>query len=545
VKKAFLPVIIGVFAFFCAIWGAENLQEKKIFLSANSTADEPIYTFPGGKKMIYKTAENLYVEYEIGVGETNLGIHCYPLAVQFLDEERYVVIDLINVKVMKGNVILKTLENTNIGYIEKLYFDDFENIYFKNSYRTGDRFFNLKVTKNNTISFDEIPEIPPKLVQKQVKNALGEVVLGVDFAQKSLNRATGDTIEISNHDIILSTDASYFKILNSTHANWKANLYGFNNRENVFMRASAGTVLFEFPNSIRPIAKLTSDTNLQIITTQSGLSLNNILYGAFDFAYVLHPFYGPIYVENSVQNPLLQMNFSISNNAELGFDAQNTQKMARTLLNNVPIYRFPTAVYPLGVNERDLVIKYLPRNFELTDRTHDTSLQVLRKITIPDRVAAPRYYFEVRLDADGTPSRTGEFVGYIDEGLIIDSYRGLSDKRINTNAKIVLSSGTAGVSVWYYDENGVLCENENEKLYNGDRIQVIGKLNDRFTHVLFVGFDESREGYIETKYIVNDGINPWQIVAAVSLMACIATIAWIVVRRYSRARHAANCAMKS
>jgi len=550
VKRLVLPVIIGVFALFCALCGVNFLNEKKIFLYANSTDLTFVCTSLDGETEIYKNADNVYIEKTESGDFVPIGIHCYPRAVQYLDENRYVVLDHVNIKIMKNdttNTVLNTLWDTKIGTVKRIYFDDYENIYYSSLLKN----FRLCITKSNTMTIEEIDEIPQKMLAKQLKNSNGEAVSGFDNAQKSLCRATGETIEIVGH-LVQKNDPSpsYFKILSSTpNVNWKTNLYDFTTRESAFLKVNVDdAVLFEFPNNIRPITRIAKGEILRVITPKSGRKLGGNDYGLYDFAYILHPIYGPIYIENSTESPLLAFDFAKSGAAELGFDPSNVYTLARTLVSNVRIYRYPTAVYPAAwATPDELVIKYLPRNYDITDITYNTSLRILREITLGDRTVAPRFYYEVQINIDGTPDRTGgAYVGYIDKGLIIDSFRGLNEKRISTNAKIVTDSGTNGVVVWDYNEKGVLVPNENEKLFNGNRIQIVGKYDGRFLHIRFAGFgDEPREGFIDAKYVVKDGINPWQIVALVSLICCISIVSWIIWRRFFRRGRAVNCVPKS
>lgn len=554
-KKHFLPVIIGAFALLGIFFGAQKFHEKNIFLYAQTISSEPVWTSEDGKINIYKSENGNYIQREKiskdQIKESNIGIHCNIRGVQYIDHERYVVIDLVNIKVMKNNEVLKTSADTKIGEIEEIYFDDFDTLYFA----ALDKKYSLKIAQNNEPTLEEVDILPDF---KPLRNSMFEIVEeieGYGTAKKSLNRATGESIEVIEKHKIQKNAASieYFKILQSKKPDWTDNLYAYDGRENIFMRAKEGSILYAFPNNISPIARLSETDSaraLQIITPKSTLQLGVQTYPSggkkFDFAYVLHPNYGAIYIENSDLNPLLTTKYDKIGAQELGFDAENALCMVRTLVNNVRIYRFPTAVYPQGTNPDHLVVKYLPRNYDITDQTHNTSLRVLREITIPDRIISARYYYEVRIDEDGVPNPvSGAFVGYIDTGFVIDSFRGLSEKRIVTNAKVVTDSSTNGVFVWDYNEKGVLVANEFEKLTSGSRVQVIGKLDGKYTHVRFDGFGEPREGYIETKYLVNDGINPWQIVALVALIGCIGIVSWIAVRQFSRKERAEDCAKKS
>lgn len=529
-------------------------------------AFEPyIDTATGDTILVYRMNDKMYYQQRVieGIAQppTPIGYNYNPLAIYCIDETRYIVADFGGVKLMRSadDTPIADFPETDQKKAKLFYeirYDLWQNVYLRSPEVTGSKWHNYTINlSNNTVRY--IGETDPNyLPTTPITDSTDRAPYTTLDAKTSLCRETGELFRIVGGEIERTpAPADYFKILDTKTKDFTKHIYEYANRQNIFMRAGRDVVLYRFPNAVRPIEMVSAGAQFQIITERSELynadqtDITTAEYGKFNWAYVLHQTYGGVYVENR-NGSLMPTTYSREGTA-LDFD------VARTLMNDLPIWRFPTTRYPLPSSAayKEMIIGHLPRNFALSGVEAQPGLKILREITIHD--AGGRAYYEIRIDINGhapNPNRTGEaldperhaYVGYIDSRFVTDSRKLLDEHRVSTNAKIVLppDKRAGGISVYYLDVDGNLVANENETLYHGARVQVTTKLNEKFTKVLFAGYGNvegdhdftSRDGYIETIYISRDGITPWQIVSVIALITSLGVVVFISIQYLKKRR---------
>jgi len=275
------------------------------------------------------------------------------------------------------------------------------------------------------------------------------------------------------------------------------------------------------------------------------LRKNSILYDGsetikFDnYAYVLHgttPYYISL---DQLEEAEDDTGFATRN---LGFSADNKPFdqndryigfAGRVLVLDLPIYKYPTST------NQNLIIGYVNRNFALIGNSPLPGLKLNREITVPD--ANGRYY-EVLVDADGNPPEDGYidptkhiYVGYINTRYIIDSYTSPSRApNFQSNARITLPSWLENKLPVHAAANPDTAY-KDEYLEHGQRIRLLEPLDRSkpFTQVIYYGgFEQELIGFIETAYIIPDGISGWQVAAIIGLMVSISVGIYIGIRHF-------------
>jgi len=522
-----------------------EVSQKPVYVVANSATE--IYVIDENKKSIclYNLNDNGALEYKrtiIGSIGANMGYHHTPHAITVIDENRYVIIDEHATK------LIDTSKNTIVDYAPiqaaSIVFDQWRTVYIT---RMNGRVHALNISQppsaNNPRQL-EVGFITPTM---KLTNSLGIEVDGDDLdmndtsatvingmpddlrtqtSKWSLCRLTGRVFYIADNHAIrwYKPDPSYWNPSESQYApiDWRDNIIEYQSPEHtdLFMQIKTTAILYAYPNALRPQLRL-EGSKLQVLSLSS--SMNELdankqvinTFGPFDdYATVLYRgglFY--VHVDELDGNT----NYYTEN---LGFHQDNINRIGRVLVHNLPVYR-----YPFGT-DASLALPYqLYRNYGgLTDNTSGPGgLRILRLITEPD--SRRETFYEIRIDADGKPNHaTGTHVGYVSTELVMDSHKGPDRVVFTSNARVVFSTNDIANrrNMVYSDDQGTLYSN-TEKLSNRQGVRVVGELDrsKKYTLVEYEGYGRILSGWIETKFIVPNGITPWQIVAIVGLIAAI------------------------
>ena len=287
----------------------------------------------------------------------------------------------------------------------------------------------------------------------------------------------------------------------------------------LFMEVSSSSLLFDFPNSIRPRSTLTAGTRVLILSHVA--EIDGLLFP--DYAYVL------VGRQTGYVNRTRFLT-STAYVATTVFDRGplNPDRIGRVVVNNAPIYKYPTGI----VNE--LLLSSVNMNHATSDT--EPGLIINRRITVPD--ARDWTFFEVRLNADGTPNPDGRYVGFISIGHVINFFYGPSNPRFVSNARVnVPRTENPRVAPVFYDSLGL---NPNgDFLPHNHRIRINGPMNGEFTRIIYqlvLHDDEDftvviqRHGYIKTSFIIADGLTTLQLIGIIiAVIGAIAAVCLIVL----------------
>jgi hypothetical protein len=561
-KRIILPMILISFCILTAALGGVLLNQNQPQLRADTipqwNSSQVIDTFfipaevssSGNDIYAYRLADNSY--WESTGGEPNyVGRHYYPRTVLCLDETRYIVACMGGVKIVnKQSGEISYLPDNNfksIKTIKKIYFDGWQNLYLVDNLNHKFLYTIPRGGISATLTATLTPpaDIPQNIADKILCDAQGNPfttgneyfdalgisqVTAANNLKWSLERELGVVFYIDGHEIKTHQIDPYFDVSAMVHYNWKAHKYTQAAAAELFLQTKYPVVVTKFPHEIHPMEQIAGGKNVMVIQSNE------------KFAYVLHPILGGVYIARDALQTV-ETGFAIGGRVALGFNEENDDCIGRTIFYNVPIYPFPTATYPQNVPPSSMIWHELPRNFCLTDNTHNPGIKIRRKVVIPDHNG--RLYYEVTVNSAGTPPNplaTPDhiFVGYIDTLLIIDSYTKALEQRFNSNAQVIINqemSDAGGLRV-YTIRDGEMILADGEFLQNKQKIHVVGKLDKhaQYTQILYENKynDKPLEGYIETKYIVPDGIGAWQIVSIIAIISSICVVAFIIFRHVRR-----------
>jgi hypothetical protein len=530
------------------------------------------------------------------------GYHLSPRAVEVIDEYRYVVADATGVKLV--NTRFNTVTPICALLVDRILFDEWKHIYLigEETVQNGIVVSKYKITKNIATGGDVIEYMGivdggissiPLSVPPMPLNSLGVPITtddirdipfigaALEYAENenfnaqqtdnllssyrpmwSLCRETGKVFYVSTegaerHIIRSYTIAGYYKILEKSPYDWTRHLYT-DGAENLFMRLSVDTVLYNLPNALHPVEKICpAGTDMSIVSTQSYMfgtagfcGTQNIAdfdpSPAFSYAMVVLPS-GVFYVKNT---NLVPVNFQIARE-DLGFIERAEHKYGvRVLVPNLPIYRYPSNTYP--VDEADVIVGRLVRNFALNGNNVKTpGLEIIRKIHIESML---KDFYEIHITDTGAPPNplsgtvynpaVHKYVGYVDSSFVNDTYLGAGRTLFTPNARVQVRTNIndgQGIKVYTLPTGAAADESVGEYLKNNKKVKILGNYNKRaaYTQVQYLEYGVIIEGWVETRYIKPDGISSIQIVAIVVLSMSVLTLG-VILYRFVHARKRAD-----
>ena len=204
---------------------------------------------------------------------------------------------------------------------------------------------------------------------------------------------------------------------------------------------------------------------------------------------------------------------------------------ARVMFSHTIVYKFPTT------SER-LTLLTLEKNFEQYT-WQNGGLRLENKVIAPD--VRGFSFYEILLSRDEQsgqyfPDVTGIYVGYVNANNVIDYYLGPSIPRFLPNATVNIpaSANTSSIQVYELANSGVFVPLQNEILTHRQNIRFFGRL-DRSQKYTYIHYDDAelgrtRDGWIETKYIMPNGLSALQLIAiAVLVLIVIAGVVFVVI----------------
>ena len=295
-------------------------------------------------------------------------------------------------------------------------------------------------------------------------------------------------------------------------------------------RPDTAAVLYTYPNAMEPIAQISA---AELGVTLKVLKYETVIDGhTLPYAYAMYETQGSEsmpgkhyvgYIAYALTEEVVASDYSTT---DLKFRPQN-QPLAgagsgRIILNGVLIFKYPTSV------DFELVAGSAPKNFNLPD---GDGLIINREITVAD--LRGWVFYEVGLDANGSPDPFGPYVGYIAKGHVIDSTEPPSNVQFSSNARIV---ALASEKVQVYGDASNQFPYENEYLVNKQEIRISMPFDKSqpYTRVTFVDKAIGLEytGYVETRYIKPDGISALQVIGVILVAGALIAVAVLLVRSF-------------
>jgi len=373
----------------------------------------------------------------------------------------------------------------------------------------------------------------------------------------SIDRMNGRVFYVPYHDPVTrheirhtqlgDIDNPYFNPSDFEHRNWR-NIrvaHGLGDThpaysERLFMDIQAGTLLYQFPNSIGPLQIAPARTHVKVLAYNAMLyepGTSNLIPArpniSFNYALVLYRNQA-FYVN---RNRLIAIDFATRN---LGYLPENSPYdgnnqfvgfSGRVLMNN-------TLIYSLPIQDQSFVIGRLTRNFAIEGYAPGPGLRINRRITI---AVGGITFYEVRINHGNpaSPMANGAFVGFVDTNLVQDAHLTPSRRAFTTNGRVrVLPQSMineyGGLSI-FYDSGGEI--RFEDILESRERIEILGRLDrtQRFTQIRYFAFDRMHVGWVETEFIELNRVTAWQIIAIIALCASV-VVAIIVIIRHIRIR---------
>ena len=509
------------------------------------------------------------------------GFHLNPLALAVIDQYRYVIADEIGVKLIDMSATTQiqfiTRDLTNIVDIV---FNGWQRLYMTDSNDNVHLFeivFNVprtRVTAINQLDFDgDISDVPT--IAWRHTNASGDAITSFNqnARTRDIDRVTGRIFYICQNN------RHAVRVLDRPEYGWDYVGYDFENfnwqdtasrleyhafaRNGLFRTTSRPTVLFRFPNAVQPRHQVAADTPLLILSDVRAFGNWSLVMFRGNEYYVFN------HDTNGHLNAPDQANFSrrdlhdlepahafSRNNIQYQRDSQgnfiyyNSQRVfvgfsSRVLVHNLVIYKFP-------IRDADnLRIGTINRNFMLPGPALEPGLVINRKIN--ERCHCGRFFYEILVDANGNPARLRpngtidhdvyRYVGFVEQGYVNDSFSVTRLQAFIPNARTVIPRDIGGIRIFsYLDANGqgqgafriVTSYDEDESpfemLRNNHRIRVVGPLvRGGFTQIVYYD-GQNHPAFIETRFIVKDGITTWQIIAIIASITSVCVAAFVIVR---------------
>jgi len=535
---------------------------------ATALSNNEVYVIDGFKKSVdrYRILDNTldFVEVMAAHKGGDSGYHYYPNAICVIDENRYMVSDeagvkLVDMSKIKGSQITPVTSTTTVT---KMVYDLWQAVYL---YYTdiGVQKVSRYDLQSRTIAEISAASVPPGLEAENQKDALGKpfnptdpanpyydaTLAALTASQWSLDRLNGKLYWIGKNCAIYSkTVDSYWTPKDKHHYNWQSGkLLAADVAENLYRETTNPTTAYKYPNAISPISQIPQGTKLQVLKynaelyTTTGQAAHP---NSFDFAYVLYGSTGVYVAQSNLKETTFftcdlktALDFHPDNNPEeiRGETTVYIGYSARVLVNNLPIYKYPTGNPVLQIGQ-------IRRNFGLSGNDKNPGLKLNRYITVEDtHISSPGHtYYEILIDENGVPPSDGIinpakhiYVGYVKKNFVLDSYKGADRKKFSPNARVILPNDKNNQLQVYHEANDKT-PYDGEFLAHKQRIRVSGKIDRKQTYTLiwYEGFQDELPGYIETKYIVTDGISAWQIAAVIALIAALCVVGYIGIRYF-------------
>ncbi|MCL2569791.1 MAG: hypothetical protein FWE16_01120 [Firmicutes bacterium] len=282
----------------------------------------------------------------------------------------------------------------------------------------------------------------------------------------------------------------------------------------LFGRVAGNPFLYEFPSSVNPLMRLNNNTVVRILS-------HDTEYDSVQFDYLLVMF-------ENLQTRVLTVGYI--NSRFIMFDVvycsddifresdhENLLGNGRVILNNVPIFKYPSSVRPVF----DLRLSSISKNFNYTPVVFPgraPGLHIERRITHRD--ANGWEFFQIRVDHEGRPHPDGLFLGFVYVGHVININEPPSNtQNLNPNARVVLPTDYNPRRIPVFtDANGVHAI-DGEYLEHHQLVRVQGRI-DRSREFTFITYlDEEtgvlRRAYVRTRYLVPDGLSTWQLLGII------------------------------
>jgi len=500
------------------------------------------------------------------------GFHFLPHAVAVIDESQYIVADLTGVKLIDTRLNVVRHFTTDI-FID-IAFDGWRTIYLTEIITEGQyrvhryilnpnypAFLNYQVTNN-------LAEVLPA---RNFTNALGEVFdlrnltvtelndnnIPADLREVignperwSLCRLTGRIFYISmnhRHAIRYHQIPDYWSPVGFEHLQWRsrdlltvgfATTGLFQQTQNIGGRQ---TILFEYPNAIRPMHQLNPGTQLMVLSDRATMyqivSGNRVPAHAnpFDWSMVLlgnRTYY--VYIGNLANTTFARRDLHLLPHPHT-FRLDNFS--ARVLINNMPIYRFPFAE-----PDQSNFVRRERRNFNLGGQAN-LGLLIYRMITVPVNNLT---FFEILVDENGlspltqtAADDTARFnrVAFVDARWVMDSLSPARSLVFSSNARIVMPSDmhNPGLPAYAF-ENGVWERYEGEYLSNNQRVRIGNRSHDGRVEVFFLGYDGDVSVFVDSRFVVPDGLTTWHILAIIGGSVALIVGSAVIVRHFKTRR---------
>lgn len=277
--------------------------------------------------------------------------------------------------------------------------------------------------------------------------------------------------------------------------------------------ATRDTTIFKYPNSINAIFRLPRGQAVQII--QHDVVFTDLpAYYNFNYVKVIFQDYGQNhFFAGYVNKRFLDFDFVYSVDKNV-FDPDSGREFSsnsgRVLIDTTWIFKYPAS---LGYSVRIGRLR--------TNHTHPNSspeidgLEIVRRIMIPD--IRNWHFYEIRVDENGNADPKGLYAGFVWTQHVIYWHEPQQIGAFNPNARIILPRGITLAQI-YHDENGIE-EFEGQALEHNRRVRIVYTLDRSrpYTYIEYYNAATGRlmTGYVETRFLVPDGLTPWQLVGII------------------------------
>lgn len=289
------------------------------------------------------------------------------------------------------------------------------------------------------------------------------------------------------------------------------------------IKDSYSPFMYEFPQSLTPIRRLSTGFEFQILQSESTFEVHD-----FDYSFILfqnrttgNHYAG--YVNNRFVEFLT--GYYITTDVFGNDGAPNPDNIGRVVLNGVPIFKYPTS---LVLDPESTVFDMTVGVLNMTPR-HGPGIRINRRIEIQD--IRGWEFFEIRIDSNGAPRLDGDYVGYVFVQHMINFNLPQSSENFIPNARAILPTNRQPTGIQVFNDAGGQVAIYGEFIGHRQEIQVLGGFdrNRPFTHIRY--FCETsgtvKYGFIQTiPYIVMDGFTALQLMGII--LAIVGTIGAVI-----------------
>ncbi|MDR0975745.1 MAG: hypothetical protein LBM01_02160 [Christensenellaceae bacterium] len=266
----------------------------------------------------------------------------------------------------------------------------------------------------------------------------------------------------------------------------------------LFVKTTAETALYAYPNAIKVKTTLPSNKTLKFLNLKEDEDWSLVMYEVVGenavVGYINNEFIAPENSDLVIKTP--------------NFLEQNTLLRARIIVDGIKLYKYPTSIGTKN-ESGEIVPVTLGSPLKKTISSNATTYVYVSRL-IESLDANNWKFYEIWLNDDLKPAETGTKVAYIPERFVIDADEPSEKSKFVANAKVKCAEGDI---VKVYSNATGTEEYSTEILINAQEIRVSEAEFDKksaFTKVYYYDYSDAENpymysGYIETKFVKVNG----------------------------------------